>query len=329
MRLLYVLLGLLGVLHMVGCHDPRLDVKHVGIVVFGDSRAPQLDGFVAGLGALGYREGDNIRYTVLSAENDPAVLAELFARLKTEKVDLMVAAGGLEADAMRVVLHGSPIPGIVLYANSIVERALVDERDAPGWEVTGIDNLNAELTGKRLELLHALVPSVRRILIFYYPDIPPSRIGVEQAIQAAEHLGLTIDARVVHSREDIQRTMASLRRGEVDAMLTVPNAPIDNVMSELILPAAKQLRLPLMVHSRTLAEAGAVASYGATLFGIGEQAARLAAKVLNGVAASKIPFEIPKRFIYTVNVTALRDLKIELNAMTKSQVHDMLASAAI
>lgn len=74
----------------------------------------------------------------------------------------------------------------------------------------------------------------------YYPDIPPSRIGVEQARQAAKHLGLTIDARAVHSREDIQHTMASLRRGEVDAMLTVPNAPIDNVLPELILPVVKQ-----------------------------------------------------------------------------------------
>lgn len=62
---------------------------------------------------------------------------------------------------------------------------------------------------------------------------------------------------------DIQRTMASLRRSEVDAMLTVPNAPIDNVLPELILPAVRQLRLPLMVHSRSMAEAGAFGGQGA------------------------------------------------------------------
>jgi putative ABC transport system substrate-binding protein len=244
-------------------------------------------------------------------------------------VDLMVAAGGLEADAMKLVLHGSAIPSVVLYANSIVERSLVDARADPGWEVTGIDNLNAELSGKRLELLHALAPSAKRILILYYPNIDPSRIGVEQARRAAANLGLKIDARAVESRGDIERTMRALQSGEVDAMLTVPNAPIDNALRQLILPTVRKLRLPLMVHSRSLAEEGAVASYGATQYGIGEQAARLASKVLNGVSASKIPFEIPKRFVYTVNTTALREFKLELGPLTKSQVHDFVTTTGV
>lgn len=59
----------------------------------------------------------------------------------------MVAAGGLEADAMKTVLHGPPIPAVALYVNSIVERSLVDDRG----------------------------------LILYSPNIDPSRIGMGQA----------------------------------------------------------------------------------------------------------------------------------------------------
>ncbi len=307
-----------------GCADEAAIPKHIGIVLFGDSRQPQVDGFRDGLGELGYEEDRNVTYTVLNAENKRDRLTDLVSQLQQQDVDLLVAAGGLEADTMKHQAGPDTPPVVVLYVNAIVERGLVQSRRQAGWPVTGVDNLNAELSGKRVQLLHDLLPAARRILILYYQRIAPSRIGVEHARRAAEDLGLTIDARAVNSRDEIRQVMTSLQPGDVDAMLTVPTAPIDNALKSIILPEVSRLQLPMMTHSRPLAEAGALASYGAPFYDLGKQTARLGDKVLRGISPDKIPFENPKTFVYSINRPVMETLGIELNKVAGSQVNEYL-----
>ena len=316
------------VLTLAGCARPPAEPEHIGIVLFGDSRKPQVDGFVDGLRQLGYEPDRDIKVSVYNAGNDRRRLRPMVEQLIAAKVDLLVAAGGLEADAMRELATAKQVPVVVLYVNAITERKLVDHRRMPGWEVTGVDNLNAELSEKRVALLADLVPDARRILILYYENIAPSRLGVAHARGAGDKLDLYIDARPVASREQIRHVMESLRPGEVDAMLTVPTAPIDNALRDIILPHTRRLQLPLMTHSRSLASAGALASYGANFYDMGLQASRLADKILNGVKAGNIPFETPKRFAYTVNADTLAALSVALPSLTRAQVNEYIEQGA-
>ena len=193
-------------------------------------------------------------------------------------------------------------------------------------EVTGVDNLNAELSGKRIELLKELVPSIHKILVLYYAKIPPSRIGAEQARQVASKYGLEVDALAVNSREEVMQVMTNLRIGDVDAMLTVPTAPIDNALIDIILPNLERLHIPLMTHSRPLAEIGALASYGANFYDMGVQSARLADKILKGIKPSSIPFETPKQFVYTVNQDVVKSLDLKLNDISLSKINEYVTT---
>ncbi len=310
---------------MSGCGDKKATAtKTIGVVLFGDSRQPQVDGFKDGLSRLGYKPDESIKYVMRNAKNKRPELKMLVQDLIDQDVDLLVAAGGLEADTMKKMLGGKKIPVIVLYVNAITERGLVQSRREPGWEVTGIDNLNAELSGKRVELMQDLLPDMKNILILYYEKIPPSRIGVAKAREIAEQSNIGIDARAVSSRDEIKQTMESLEPGEVDAMLTVPTAPIDNALKDVILPNVDRLKLPLMTHSRPLAEKGALASYGAHFYDMGAQAARLADKVLKGVDASRIPFETPKKVVYTMNEEVKDALGIQLTDVVRIQVDEFI-----
>ncbi len=296
--------------------------KHIGVLLFGDSRIPQSKGLTDGLKTFGLEEGKNLKITVLNAMNDKAKLGPLAEELIRSKPDLLVAAGGLEAEAIKSNTQKQQIPTVVLYINAIIERHFIDDRRAPGWEVTGVDNLNFELSGKRVQLLHDLIPSIRTILMLYYPDIKPSALGVKAAREQADKLGIKIDARAVKSRDEINAIMADLLPGEVDAMLTVPTAPIDNAMNDIILPAAQRLNLPLMTHSQKMVEAGALASYGAPFYDLGKQAARLADKILKGSKASSIPFETPITFQFSVNEKTLARLKIRTSDLAASQINE-------
>jgi len=322
---IYLLSFILFLWTAFGCGKEAKKEFLTGIVLYGDSRQPQVRGFQEGLAELGYVSGKNIHYIIRNAKNDRARLAGFVKELANRKVDLLVAAGGLEADAMRRLQAANKPPVLVLYVNSVIERKLIRDRRSPGWEVTGVDNLNAEISGKRVELLHALAPRVRSILILYYKRIPPSRIGVSRARIQARKLGIRIDARAVTSRKEIARVMNSLRPGEADAMLTVPTAPIDNALKEHILPAVNRLKLPLMTHSRPLAQAGALAAYGSPFYDMGKQASRLADKIFRGVPASKIPFETPKKFVYTVNRKTLKKISLKLNERSRSQINEFIS----
>jgi len=307
-----------------GCGAKPGQAVRIGVVLFGDSRRPQVDGFMDAMSALGYRRGKNVNYLIRNAYSDRRRLDGLVRELLDARVDLLAAAGGLEADAMKRLAAARGVPVVVLYVNAVLQRGLVQSRRHPGWAVTGVDNLNAEISGKRVELLQDLVPGLHRILILYYPTIAPSRIGAETAQAAGQRRALVIDARPVRSRADIKRIMQALAPGEADAMLTVPSAPIDNALKDIILPAVHRLRLPLMTHSRLPAEQGALASHGAPFYDPGFQAARLAEKVLQGIEPRNIPFETPKRFVYTINGDGLKRLRLELGPGAKAQADEFV-----
>jgi putative ABC transport system substrate-binding protein len=137
---------------------------------------------------------------------------------------------------------------------------------------------------------------------------------------------LIIDARAVTSRDDIKQVMESLKPGEVDAMLTVPTAPIDNALKELILPHVNRLKLPLMTHSRPIAAKGALASYGADFYDMGQQAARLADKIMRGIEAETIPFETPKKFVYTMNEDVRSDFSIQTSDLVRNQINEYITT---
>jgi putative ABC transport system substrate-binding protein len=327
-RLFWVSLWLVTAsLLLSGCDQPppAPAPPHVGVVLFGESRRVQSEGFVEGLRQLGHIDGETIRLTLVDAMNDRLQLEELVDRLQREGVDLMVAAGGLEADAVRRRLVGRPSspPVVVIYVNAIIERGLVESRTDSGWQVTGVDNLNAELTGRRLELLHDLLPSAKRILLYYHPRIEPSLIGLEVARRTAEGLGLTIDARAVRDQDALRADLDTLAHGSVDALLLVPAAPIENAI-DLLLTYTDELGIPLVALSRAQAEQGATISYGASFHQIGVQAARLADKVLRGQPARTIPFEPPRDYLYTLNRSRLKQLGIELTPTARAQVNDFI-----
>lgn len=323
--LLMLLLVLLGI---AGCRSEAVpDPKHVAILLYGDSRQPQADGFIAGLAELGYEADKNVRYTILNAKNDRTQLEPMVEEAKTKGIDLFVPCGGLESDAAKKLLKDTSIPVVNIYNNTIVERGLVDGRKNPGWNITGVDSLSAEISAKRVELIHDLLPTAKTVLVLYYEKIAPSRIGKEHAEQQAAKIGMRVDARAVTSREDIQAVMNTLNPGEVDAMLLVPTAPIDNALREIILPRAEHLKLPVFGHSRALADAGALASYGASFYEMGAQAARLADKVMRGIPASSLPFETPKRFFYVINKPVLERLGIPLTPLAQSQIDDYITES--
>jgi putative ABC transport system substrate-binding protein len=135
---------------------------------------PNADAFRQGLRDLGYIEGKNIlaeyRYAEAKEDRIPGLVAELVQL----KVDVLVFPN---APAVRAAKQATKTIPIVIVTNvDPVAAGYVDSLARPGGNITGVTRLTRELSGKRLELLKEVVPTISRVGVLL-PDDSAERAG--------------------------------------------------------------------------------------------------------------------------------------------------------
>ena len=139
-------------------------VYKVGILT--DAMVPwhsTTEGFRDGLRELGYVEGKNVIFELRATQGDMARVPQLTAELVQQKPDLLFCV----SDACR--RENRQIPTVFAQVSDPVKLGLVESVARPGGNMTGVANLRAELTAKRLELFKDVVPTLRRVLVTYDP----------------------------------------------------------------------------------------------------------------------------------------------------------------
>jgi len=79
---------------------------------------------------------------------------------------------------------------------------------------------------------------------------------------------------------------------------------------DLLIQKAKQEKLPLMVHEDALVDQGALVSYGANSHRMGVQAAKLVAKILQGVPPAALPIQTPDQWFLALNLTTAKAIDL-------------------
>ena len=141
------------------------------------------DKFIAafrdGLGEQGYIEGRNLWIYYRWAEGHYDELESLAKDLVQRKVLLIAAAGGVvSAEAARA---SAQVPILFVSGFDPVELGLVDSLNKPGGNATGVSLFTTELTMKRFELLHKVIPSARSIAFLENPGASTAKIEREEA----------------------------------------------------------------------------------------------------------------------------------------------------
>jgi putative tryptophan/tyrosine transport system substrate-binding protein len=154
----------------------------------------RLHAFHDGLRETGYVEGRNlaIEYRWAEGRNDrlPALAAELVRR----QVSVIVTAGSTPA-ALATRAATPTIPIVFYMGANPVEAGLVSSLSRPGGNVTGVVTLNVEVTPKRLELLHELVPTATTIALLVNPATSYAETMTRDLQAAASALGVQLHRR--------------------------------------------------------------------------------------------------------------------------------------
>ena len=292
--------------------DAPARVPRLGFLTQGvpseESRRRVLAPFRQGLSEHGLVEGQNLAIAYRWADGGPERLAQPAAELVSDRVDVIVTVGTPAAYAARNAT--STIPIVMLGASEPVRAGLVASLAQPGGNVTGLSfDAGPGLWGKRLQLLHAVVPGVSRVAVLWNPGESGLSDALGEATDAAHGLG--IDAQVVPVRrvDDFDGAFKAIAGGRAGAMFMI-GGPFFFVHRVRIADFALQNRLPSMQSGREYAEAGVLMAYGPRFPDLAHRGAAYVDKILKGAKPADLPVEQPMTFDFVVNLKTAQALGI-------------------
>jgi putative tryptophan/tyrosine transport system substrate-binding protein len=267
-----------------------------GATAFNPAR---IDAFRQGLRELGYVEGKNIsiEYRALAAD---------LVRLK---VDVIVTPGATSTRAAKEAT--STIPIVMAQDPDPVGNGFVASLARPGGNITGLSNLNRELSGKRLELLKEVVPRLSRLAILGTSTFPGTTQNVKEAELAAGALGVKLQYLDVLDPKDLETAFREASKGRAEAVLLLGGGVLTSQRTQVVELAAKS-RLPAIYYIREFVEAGGLMSYGVSVTDLDRRAAIYVDKILKGAKPADLPVEQPIKFELIINLKAAKQIGLTI-----------------
>lgn len=268
----------------------------------------QVVGLRDGLIALGYREDKDFVLGVRFTRGDLAALPAAARELVQYAVDLIVAHGGNTARAAQAAT--STIPIVFAGVEDPVGEGLIESFARPGSNITGVTTLDLELSPKRLQVFHDMIPGLQRVLFPFDPTDAVAVAAAQRYGDAAQRLGITLVERPAHNKEEVRAVLAELRQKKIDGILAPRCCALD--IPGLILQAATRQAIPTMYNVGFFPKQGALASYGPNYYAAGKQAARLVDKIIKGAKPAEIPVEASSEIEFIVNLKTAKALGLSI-----------------
>ena len=314
-----VALGVLVASLAADAQPPR--VYRIGVVLQGGPYSVAVDGLREGLRELGFEEGKQYTFHVHDAQGDLKAVEPAARALERDSVDLIYSVTTTVTLAARGATKRVPI---VFYAGADpVAMGLVESFRKPGGRLTGVHGQQADTTAKRLEFLKAMMPRLRRAVVFYSPDNPAARSSLASLRDGARQLKVELVERRVASVEELRASLRSLRPGEADALVYVADAMVTS-QTDAIIDAARIKRLPTMFQEPASVAKGALASYGISLHAAGRLSAKQVQRVLQGASPGDLPVEQLARPHFAVNLKAAKELGLTVPASVLVQADEII-----
>jgi ABC-type uncharacterized transport system substrate-binding protein len=285
---------------------PRVGILPPGPIA---ERTLLWEAFRRGLRELGYVEGQNIALIFPSEEVTPERLPHLAAELAGLKVDVIVAAttGAVEAATKTT----RTIPIVTPVSIGLVEAGLVASLARPGGNVTGLNYMSSDLSGKRLELLKAIVPKVSRIAVLLNRTAPAALPQMREMERAARALGVRLKPIDVSSGGDLTTAFQAAEKGEAGALIVLDDALLFTHRARIVKLAAES-RLPAVYGFEAFVDLGGLMSYAPDVTELYRRAATYVDKILKGARPADLPIEQPTTFQLVINLRTAKALRLSI-----------------
>jgi putative tryptophan/tyrosine transport system substrate-binding protein len=296
--------------------------RRVGLLSSGapfTDTSPVVTGLTAGFSKRGYVVGSSLLFERRAAEAHPDRLEQLVDDLKSE-TELIITNSSAAA---RVVKDRSNVPVVAITGADPVATGLIDSLARPGGNITGVGEVAAELSAKRLEVLKETFPSLSKIAMLWNADDLGMTLRYRSAETAARTLGLEVQPLGVREPEDFAAAFAAMARDRPDAILMVTDA-LTALNRRRVFEFAAQQKLPAIYEYDFLVRDGGLMSYGPDMDEVYDRAADLADRILRGARPADLPFEQPTRFRLVINKKTLETLGLTIPAAIQMRADEVV-----
>jgi ABC-type uncharacterized transport system substrate-binding protein len=289
-------------------------LRHIGFLPAGASPAHrrQLEALDEGLRALGYVQGRNIVVTALWPKT-PSELPELAALLVKQNVELIVAPSSPAVAALK--RETVTIPIVFATAADPVGSGFVASLARPGGSITGFSQLNVELSGKRVELLHEAFRFQKAVVLLLAGDdesaMDTSKTIAQETERRGRALGLELRVLEVLKAEDLSTALGGLHPQRDGGLIILP-MPMALAHASTIAELALKQKLPAISYSRNFAESGGLMAYGVDLDDQMRRAATYVDRILKGAQPGDLPVQQPTKFQFVINVKTAKALGLTI-----------------
>jgi putative ABC transport system substrate-binding protein len=279
------------------------------IGVLGSTSRVALEGWFRPLESLrdaGFVEGRNLTIEYRFAEGNLDRLPTLAADLVHLGVDVIFTTGTPGALAAKGAT--TEIPVVFAIGGDPVQRGLVASLSRPGGNLTGFTGLADVVAAKRVELLHELMPSAKRIALLVNPAAPVNAQDAQAETEAAARFfGLEVIVLKASTYAQFAPVIAGFKQTGADALVIGANPLFSSGVDELGELVLRH-RVPAIYAYHGFVAAGGLMGYGSNDPNVFSQVGTYLGRILKGDKPADLPVQLVTKVELIINLRTAKAL---------------------
>jgi putative ABC transport system substrate-binding protein len=187
------------------------------------------------------------------AEGNIDRLRSLAEDLVRMNVDVVLAVSSFAVQAAKGAT--TTIPIVMTGVGDPEHSGFVASITRPGGNITGLTNVSIDISSKYIELLHAALPTMKRVGLLMDPAHPNHPTVLKQVRGSAKAFGIELSQIEVPSVDEIEPILDAVSLKHIEALI-IPPHPVWQAKARRIVELLQKNRLPTMLGVSGAVEAG-------------------------------------------------------------------------
>jgi putative ABC transport system substrate-binding protein len=288
-------------------------VRRIGMLLTAAADDPEsltrVGAFLQALAQLGWTVGRNVRIESRWGAGNAELIRKHAVEFAALAPDVILAHGSSTVGPLLQATRTVPI--VFPVALDPVAAGFADSLARPGGNATGFMVWEISSSGKWLELLKEIAPSVKRVAVLRDPALASgtSQFAVIQA--AAPSLRVEVSPINVGDAGEIERAVTAFARSS-NGGLIVTSSGLAELHRNLIVTLAARHKLPAVYYERFFAAAGGLISFGSDFIDQYRRSASYVDRILKGEKPADLPVQAPTKYELVINLKTAKALGLEI-----------------